>query len=79
MKKIKLELTLWYIGVRINPQLGTYYKALGELKILEVNKRELEGCIYGSYEFLPFATEDEYLKAIDSMKAEGKSFTYVKS
>jgi len=77
MKKIKLELTLWYIGKRNNPQLGTYYKALGELKILEVVESEKEDCAYGSYEFLSFATEDEYLKAIESMKAEGKKFTYI--
>lgn len=58
----------FWIKQRNNPQLGTYYVAMGRM-----SKTAAKGhgkSIYGSNKMLEFATEAEYKAKIEQLKSE---------
>lgn len=60
----------WYILERHNPQIGVYYRKLGNVSKKEAT-RYTTGCLYG-YNFLRrYENEDEYNKAASELKAMG--------
>lgn len=62
----------WYLGYRSNPQLsnGGYYRAFGQLTKKDAKAKE--NASYGSIDLTAYDTEEEYLKAIEDVKAKGK-------
>jgi hypothetical protein len=60
----------WYLKQRFNPQLGTYW-----IKCGQIGKREAmsaENSLYGHNKMHGFATEAEYLAAIERLKSQGE-------
>lgn len=58
----------WYIKERVNPQLKTYYLALGNITQKEARKHE--NAIYGWNNILKFSTEKEYLEKVKELNAK---------
>lgn len=60
----------FYIGTRHNPQLAKpYFKKYGQLTKKDAAKKE--DCLYGSMSLTAYETEEEYLKAVEKIEAEG--------
>lgn len=63
----------FYIKERLNPQFRTpYYVACGQLTKAEAKR--MEETVYGHNVMLPYATEDEYKKALDGIAKTGGVF-----
>lgn len=61
----------WWIKERENPQLGTYYVALGELSKSKARRSSRGRSIYGASRLIELKTEVDYLKALEKLKADG--------
>jgi hypothetical protein len=60
----------YWIKERDNPQLRTYYVALGQLSAREAKSHEWS--LYGCNTMHRYDTEAEYVAALAKLKAEGK-------
>jgi hypothetical protein len=63
---------MYYIKERNNPQLGTYYVAMGNMSKKYAKKHESP--LYGNNRMIGFKDKDTYIKAIEKMKNEGNRF-----
>jgi hypothetical protein len=59
----------WWIQERRNPQLKTYYVALGRLGIMEAKCQEAS--LYGDNYMLRFDSEAEYRAKLDELLRSG--------
>lgn len=59
----------YYIKERDNPQLGTYYVAVGKMSKKEAKKSE--SSLYGTNTMHAYDTLEEYTKAIEELEKEG--------
>lgn len=64
----------YYIKERHNPQLGTYYVALGQLSKKEAKKAK--DSIYGYNIIIEFDNLNDYYLAIEEYKESGFSVHY---
>jgi hypothetical protein len=62
----------YYIKERINPQLGTYYVACGQMS--KAAARRSENPLYGENIMHSFETESAYLARIQELKRLGEKF-----
>jgi len=60
----------YWIKERYNPQLGTYYVAMGQMS--QTAAQRYERSIYGENVMLRFETEQEYQAKLDSLRAAGE-------
>lgn len=60
----------FYLGERINPQLGTYWVRHGQLTKKDAKAKEK--CLYGAKIMHPFETEAEYNQKIQELEQQGK-------
>lgn len=61
----------FWIKERHNPQLGTYYVAMGQMANNAAKKYEL-GTLYGDNIMLRFETEKAYLRELEQLRGLGK-------
>lgn len=59
----------YYIGLRTNPQLKSYYVAYGQLTKKDAKAKE--NCVYGSMSLTSYESENEYQAKIDELKENG--------
>lgn len=64
----------WYIKERVNPQLGTYYIALGNISVKEAKQKEKS--LYGDNYIHKFNNEKEYNDKLDELNKEGNIIHY---
>lgn len=64
--KTKRPLRYW-IKQRNNPQIGTYYVALGQLSQRDANKHKQS--IYGTNAMLSYSTEELYKEFCEALQA----------
>ena len=62
---------LFWIRERDNPQLGTYFVCCGQLSKIEA--KNAEHSLYGYNTMHSYNDEQEYIKAIEELKKNGKS------
>lgn len=63
---------LYYIKERYNPQLGTYYEAMGQMTKTAAKRHERP--LYGHNTMHSFTTEQAYNDRIEELKKEGAEF-----
>ena len=62
-----------YIKKRSNPQVGTYYVGMGEMKVKDA--KAYETSLYGNNEMLRFDSQDAYEQELDTLRIAGESVT----
>lgn len=61
----------FWIKERDNPQLGTYYVAMGQISVKEAQKYERKS-LYGSNIMHRFVSKEAYEKRLSELKAKGE-------
>jgi len=61
----------FWIKKRDNPQLGTYYVAMGQLS--KTAAKDHAKALYGDNTMLRFETEAEYMAKLDDLRKNGES------
>jgi hypothetical protein len=61
----------WWVRTRHNPQLGTYYVAMGQMSKARA-KEWMDKSLYGSNSMEPYPTEEEYNARLKQLRDAGE-------